>query len=278
MAAILPSMRKLNYLSNKSLLEQIWHSKLSYTEIFDPDASAAFERGLVAPILNPDVVTDDLETVTEPGLTVRLTTDDHVPKAEVITGKGKLSHLAGDISFEPFRLYRSETGHNSGAVTFREIARSHSRNGSFSPNHGQFTPTLGLQLTMLIERYALRGNWRNYTYQDEMQSAALVNLMQNALKFNEAKGSNPFAYFTQLCTNSFIRVHNKEAAHRAHRDDMLQDAGVLPSMTRQLAHLPSSATGGEVRHLLKADPARLAAVQAYRETTMRSTRRNRPTV
>ena len=62
----------------------------------------------------------------------------------------------------------------------------------------------------LVERYAMRGNWRGYTYNDEMQSTALLQLSEVGLKFNEARSQNPFAYYTATITNSFTRVLNLE--------------------------------------------------------------------
>ena len=245
--------KPINFLSNKSLLEQIWLSKLSYCDVIDHDAAVVV-----------DVITDDLTTVDEPDQTIRLVTDIHIPDG-AYTENG---HLKDGLRFEPFILYRSEIV--DGALRLREVARSHSRNGEFETDHGNLTPTLSRQMELLVTRYALKPSWRGYTYRDEMESYARTVLVKSGLKFNEARTQNPFAYFTQLVTNAFIRVNNEEARERSLRDDLLEAAGAPPSMTRQLANLPSISEGGEVRHILKADPERLAKVQAYRESLRRS--------
>jgi len=72
------------------------------------------------------------------------------------------------------------------------------------------------------------------TYNDEMQSAALLQLSEVGLKFNEARSSNPFAYYTATITNSFTRVLNLEKRNQHIRDDILQDGGYMPSFSRQL--------------------------------------------
>ena len=72
------------------------------------------------------------------------------------------------------------------------------------------------------------------TYNDEMRSAALLQLSEVGLKFNEARSANPFAYYTATITNSFTRVLNLEKRNQNIRDDILQDGGYMPSFNRQL--------------------------------------------
>jgi hypothetical protein len=67
-----------------------------------------------------------------------------------------------------------------------------------------------------------------------MQSAALLQLSEVGLKFNEARSQNPFAYYTATITNSFTRVLNLEKRNQSIRDDILQDGGYMPSYNRQL--------------------------------------------
>ena len=85
----------------------------------------------------------------------------------------------------------------------------------------------------LSERYAQRSNWRGYTYIEEMRGQAILQLSQIGLQFDESKSENPFAYYTAAVTNSFTRVLNIEKKMQNIRDDMLEEAGLTPSMTRQ---------------------------------------------
>lgn len=57
----------------------------------------------------------------------------------------------------------------------------------------------------IIEHYALKGNWRGYTYIDEMKAEARLNCVKYAHNFNVDKG-NAFAYFTQYVHNSFLQI------------------------------------------------------------------------
>ena len=96
----------------------------------------------------------------------------------------------------------------------------------------------------LCERYGSRGNWRGYTYNDEMRSQALLQLSQIGLQFDESKSENPFAYYTAAITNSFTRILNVEKKHQSLRDDILQAHGQTPSFTRQMEN-ESKALGEE---------------------------------
>jgi hypothetical protein len=64
----------------------------------------------------------------------------------------------------------------------------------------------------------MKGNWRNYTYIDEMRSDALLHLSVIGLKFDESKSQNPFAYFTAAVNNSFTRILNLEKRNQNIRD------------------------------------------------------------
>jgi hypothetical protein len=66
-----------------------------------------------------------------------------------------------------------------------------------------------------------------------MRGQAILQLSQIGLQFDESKSENPFAYYTAAVTNSFTRVLNIEKKNQNIRDDMLQENGLMPSMTRQ---------------------------------------------
>jgi hypothetical protein len=85
----------------------------------------------------------------------------------------------------------------------------------------------------LADRYAQRSNWRGYTYIEEMKGQAILQLSQIGLQFDESKSENPFAYYTAAVTNSFTRILNLEKKSQNIRDDLLEEAGLTPSLTRQ---------------------------------------------
>jgi len=105
--------------------------------------------------------------------------------------------------------------------------------GEFCMDHGVITNNLAVMFIKLTDRYGTRANWRNYTYNDEMRCQALLHLSAIALKFDESRSSNPFAYFTQILKNSFLRVLSVEKKHQTIRDDILEMNHYTPSFTRQ---------------------------------------------
>ncbi len=66
-----------------------------------------------------------------------------------------------------------------------------------------------------------------------MKGQAILQLSQIGLQFDESKSENPFAYYTAAVTNSFTRVLNIERKNQNIRDDLLEEAGLTPSSTRQ---------------------------------------------
>lgn len=143
------------------------------------------------------------------------------------------------VNFPPFQHFRIDEFNN-----FICVGKSHwkgdVKTGEFSKDHGQITNKLARMYLMLCEKYALRFNWRGYTYNDEMRGAAILQLTYVGLRFNEAKSANPFAYYTAAINNSFCRVLNSEKRNQNIRDDILEMNGLNPSWTRQFAHEYSS--------------------------------------
>ena len=136
------------------------------------------------------------------------------------------------LNFPPFYHYRLDENKQP-----YQVGKSHWKgnfeHGEFSKDHGQATRTLANMYIKLCERYATRSNWRGYTYNEEMRGQALLQLSQIGLQFDESKSQNPFAYYTAAITNSFTRILNLEKKNQNIRDDMLEQAGLNPSWTRQ---------------------------------------------
>lgn len=259
-----PIRAKVNYLTNKDMMEELQKSKNSFSSYISED----FELY--------DYITTDLSTVTievleearntkiqnyitkikrqksQEGIknyevivneddfpldkiVVRLMTPEHIP---LIDNPEKLKKAKTEydrhikVNFPPFQhfIYKDNT--------WQCVGKSHWRggieNGEFCATHGRITNKLASMYMMLIEKYSQKGNWRNYSYIDEMRCQALTHLTQNGLKFDESKGSNPFAYCTTIMTTSFCGVLNSEKKSQAIRDDLLIMHGATPSHTRQV--------------------------------------------
>jgi len=137
------------------------------------------------------------------------------------------------VNFPPFQHFKIDENGDPYCV-----GKSHwkggVKTGEFSKTHGQITDKLARMYMMLCEKYAMKFNWRGYTYNDEMRGSAILQLTYVGLRFNEAKSANPFAYYTAAITNSFCRVLNTEKRNQNIRDDILEMNNLTPSFTRQM--------------------------------------------
>ena len=258
-------MKRVKYLNNRDLLAQIHASKNTYCSYVMPE-NAGYD------IIVPDLKKINIRTTAEAkknqakrlthlaweeakaegkkkikladytisprkidktDLIFRVMTFDHVP---LEPGRKKNPKTTADhhtkVNFPPFQHYRLDT---KGKLEC--VGKSHwvggMSNGHFSLEHGKMTNSLAMMYMKLCERYGTRSNWRGYTYNDEMQSQALMQLSQIGLQFDESKSDNPFAYYTAAITNSFTRILNIEKKNQSIRDDLLEANGMSPSFTRQ---------------------------------------------
>jgi hypothetical protein len=158
-------------------------------------------------------------------------------------------------NFHPFFVYRINEN-NIPYIVGKSHWKGTIKDGEFCQTHGSTSDELAKMYMKLCERYGTRSNWRGYTYNDEMRGAALIQLIQVGLKFNELKSDNPFAYYTAIVTNSFTRVLLNEKKMQNIRDDILEENGLAPSWTRQQA--TSDAKDIEdSRNMYKAQTARV---------------------
>jgi hypothetical protein len=260
--------RKVKYLNNRDLLAEIHKSKCSFSSFVKPEyqqydiilpnlskvnirtiadakRNKAKRLGLLAfsaARLSGDKKTKlvdcipDYKTIAKTDIVIRIMTFDHIPLAP---GRKKTTKTTADshekVNFPPFQHWKFNDQDE-----LECIGKSHWKGpidtGTFSKDHGRITENLGKMYIKLSERYAQRSNWRGYTYIDEMKGQAILQLSQIGLQFDESKSENPFAYYTAAVTNSFTRVLNIEKKSQNIRDDLLEDAGLTPSSTRQNAH------------------------------------------
>lgn len=78
----------------------------------------------------------------------------------------------------------------------------------------------------ICKRIASKGNFKNYTYIDEMISDGLENALASVNKFDPQKSNNPFAYFSQIIINAFIRRIKIEKKHSYIKHASLEKMGI----------------------------------------------------
>lgn len=254
---------KVKYLTNKDLLEEIHKSKHSYCSCIDPvyskydfivnnkdlitierieearrkklaDLQSAEKKSQTSKGIKDPKITITLDDIPIESIVIRLMTHEHIPINPDKIGKAKtVSEKHIRCNFPPFQHFIFKDNE------LKCVLKSHwiggLENGHFSKDHGKMTNNLATMFMKLVDRYGHRGNWRGYTYVDEMKSQALLQLSQVGLQFDESRSSapNPFAYYTQTIAHSFMRILNIEKKNQNIRDDILIMAGSTPSYTRQ---------------------------------------------
>lgn len=95
---------------------------------------------------------------------------------------------------------------------------------------GKISPKLpdyiGECFMKIAEKFSHHANFINYPYRQEMISDAIENCVQYAHTFNPEKGKNPFAYFSQVTWNAYIRRINREnknkyVTYKSHQNQMI---------------------------------------------------------
>jgi len=265
MSTPIPTTRKVKYLNNRDLLAEIHRSKCSFSSFVLPEYQ---QHDIILPSLtrvNIRTVAEakrarakrvgiqiftqarlsgdkkvklaecipDYTTIAKTDVIIRIMTFDHIPLAP---GRKKTTKTTADshdkVNFPPFQHWKYNDQDELVCV-----GKSHWRGavdtGHFDKDKGRITENLGKMFIKLSERYAQRSNWRGYTYIDEMKGQAILQLSHIGLQFDESKSENPFAYYTAAVTNSFTRILNIEKKSQNIRDDLLEEAGLTPSLTRQ---------------------------------------------
>lgn len=256
-------MKPRKYLNNRDLLEEIHKSKNNYSSYTLPEyheydiivksfkelnnntiyqakknrakkqSTAAYEK---QKITNKNIKLSDCEidpeSINTDDLVFRVMTYDHIPDDNTRKKNPKtVADTKVKINFPPFQHWKYDKNGDLFCV-----GKSHWKgglaNGCFSVDHGNPTNKLAMMWMKLVERYATRGNVRGYSYNDEMIGQAIMQLTQIGLKFDESKSSNPFAYYSTVCTNSFIAVINQEKRNQNIRDDILEMNNLDPSNSR----------------------------------------------
>ena len=261
-------MKRVKYLNNRDLLAQIYASKNTFCSYVTPEdgrydliisdvkkinaitiakarkarskrlTQEAWEQAKASGLkkIKLSDYTVSTRKIEKTDLIFRVMSFEHIPTdLERKRNPKQESDRHVKVNFPPFQHYRIDKKGKPKCV-----GKSHwiggMGNGYFSGDHGKITNSLAMMFMKLCERYGTRANWRGYTYNDEMQSQALMQLSQIGLQFDESKSENPFAYYTAAITNSFTRILNIEKKNQNIRDDILEQHHMMPSTTRQLAN------------------------------------------
>lgn len=82
---------------------------------------------------------------------------------------------------------------------------------------------IGECILKIANHLSYKPNFINYTYRDDMISDGVANCLMYIDNFDPNKSSNPFAYFTQIIYNAFIRRIQKEKKQTLIKGKIIMD-------------------------------------------------------
>lgn len=228
-------MSRTNFVEKEDLLREVHLSKTSFCEYTDKKYQD-FDHI----ILHYDITEEDIEEakkkrkektgedVPVEELVFRVMTYEHIPKSDRKQNPkiNRDKHVA--LNFKPFKHFIVKNGKQV------EVGRSHTKNGKFSLTGGRLTDKLGEYIVRMIDRYARLHSYATYSYLDDVKAEAMLKMTIYCLKYDEYLNKSIFSYFTSIISSQFLDTLAAEKKQQAIRDDLLEEAGSAPSLTRQL--------------------------------------------
>lgn len=98
----------------------------------------------------------------------------------------------------------------------RKIAIAENKTPPKIPNY------IGECFMLIANNLSNKTNFINYSYKEEMIADGIENCVIAAANFNPERSNNPFAYFTQIIKNAFLRRIAKEKKQEYVKNKSLQ--------------------------------------------------------
>jgi hypothetical protein len=94
-------------------------------------------------------------------------------------------------------------------------------------NSGVMSDNLAMMVSKIANKLSYAPNFINYTYREEMVGDGIIRMFKalTSKKYDHAKGSNPFSYFTRIAFNAFRNRIKKEKhlrdIHEKYQNELL---------------------------------------------------------
>jgi DNA-directed RNA polymerase specialized sigma24 family protein len=89
---------------------------------------------------------------------------------------------------------------------------------------------VGECLMMICSKLSTKPNFMSYSYRDEMVADGIENCLASVDNFNPERSDNPFAYFTQIAWNAFIRRISKEKKQAYIKHKNFENSGIMDEL------------------------------------------------
>ena len=106
----------------------------------------------------------------------------------------------------------------------------------------QVSKYIGESILLICNNLAKKPNFSGYTYKQEMISDGIMDCIAAVDNFNPDKTNNPFAYFTQIAWNAFLRRIHKEKKQTYIKHKNFENSVILgsPGDLGEVQHLKSN--------------------------------------
>lgn len=113
----------------------------------------------------------------------------------------------------------------SAMIQYKNSVEDAEREGKEKP---RVTDYIGQSILLICNNLAKKPNFSGYTYKQDMISDGIIDCIAAVDNFNPDKTNNPFAYFTQIAWNAFLRRIQKEKKqtyikHKNYENSVLMD-------------------------------------------------------
>lgn len=92
-------------------------------------------------------------------------------------------------------------------IQYKNLLKEADEKGDNKPQVPRY---VGESIVLICNNLARKPNFSGYTYKEEMIGDAMIDCIAAASNFDPDRTNNPFAYFTQIAWNAFIRRIHKE--------------------------------------------------------------------
>jgi len=117
-------------------------------------------------------------------------------------------------------------------IKYKQAIADAEANGTSKPRISRY---IGESLMMICNKLSNKFNFINYTYKDEMIADGIENCIAAVDNFDPSKSNNPFAYFTQIAWNAFVRRIQKEKKQTYIKHKNFEMSGIINELMEENA-------------------------------------------
>jgi hypothetical protein len=112
----------------------------------------------------------------------------------------------------------------------------------------QVSNYIGQSILLICNNLAKKPNFSGYTYKQEMISDGIIDCIAAVDNFDPDRTNNPFAYFTQIAWNAFIRRIHKEKKQTYIKHKNFENSFLMNELwsDSENIHLKSNDFSGEI--------------------------------